>query len=55
MLAIIVLLLAGRGYAAYELKFKKYDIADDDIDEIVDVIFTIEVPDGTVLIVDKYN
>ena len=55
LLAIVVLLLAGGGYAAYELKFKKYDIADDDIDEIVDVTFTIEVPDGTVLIVDKYG
>ena len=55
LLAIVVLLLAGGGYAAYELKFKKYDIADDAIDEIVDVTFTIEVPDGTVLIVDKYG
>jgi len=53
LLVILVLLLAGGGYAAYELKFKKYDVADDDVDAIVDETFTIEVPDGTVLVIDK--
>ena len=53
LLVIVVLLLAVGGYAAYELKFKKYDVADDDVDAIVDETFTIEMPDGTVLVMDK--
>ena len=53
LLVVLVLLLAVGGYITYELKFKQYDIADDNVDTIIDETFTIEMPDGTVLVVNK--
>jgi len=47
------LLVAVGGYALYVFKFKEYDVADPEVDEIIEETYTIELPDGTELVVDK--
>ena len=46
----IVLLVAL--YITYELKFKEHDVADAEVDALVNENVTIDLPDGTQMIVD---
>lgn len=46
-----VVLLAG-GYLFYELKIKQYDVADEQVDAIVNEAITVDLPDGTTLKLD---
>ena len=50
-LAVIVICIAG--YIVYELNFKSYDTADPEVDALVEETFDLELPDGTVVKVDK--
>lgn len=54
LILAFVLILAGLGgYGLYIFKFKKYDVADPEVDKIVEDPFEITMPDGTELIIDK--
>ncbi|MFJ8234260.1 hypothetical protein ACIQ34_00800 [Ureibacillus sp. NPDC094379] len=53
LLVFVLLLVAVGGYALYVFKFKEYDVADPEVDEIIEETYTIELPDGTELVVDK--
>lgn len=53
LLAFIVLILAVGGYVLYELKFKKYDVADPAVEEIVKDNYVLELPDGTTVTIDS--
>lgn len=52
ILAFTILLLAAVSYIIYELKFKTYDVADDEVSEIVAEPYKIELPDGSVITID---
>ncbi|GEN81806.1 hypothetical protein SLU01_01180 [Sporosarcina luteola] len=53
-LAIVVALVLGAGaYLAYILKFKEYDVADEEVAEIVENPYEIELPDGSKLVIDE--
>lgn len=45
------MLIAG-GYLFYELKIKEYDVADAQVDEIINENITVDLPDGTKLVLD---
>jgi|GEM_PF-2123797 len=52
LLSFLVIVLAVGGYILYEFKFKTYDVADKQVDAIVDEGFTLALPDGTEMKVD---
>ena len=47
LLSVGVVILLGGGYILYEFKFKTYDVADPEVDQIIDEGYEIELPDGT--------
>lgn len=50
-ISLIIILGAG-SYILYLFKFKDYDVADNEIDEIMEDTYSIELPDGTVITAD---
>lgn len=52
ILALVLVAIVG-GYALYEFKLKTYDIADEKVDEIIEDNYTIELPDGTEITLDR--
>lgn len=52
LIALIIILGAG-SYLLYELKFKTYDVADDEVTEIVADPYTVELPDGSKITIDE--
>lgn len=52
-IALAVIVLCIGGYIVYELKFKSYDTADPEVDALVEETYNVELPDGTVIVVDK--
>ncbi|MFD1929271.1 hypothetical protein ACFSFY_14610 [Sporosarcina siberiensis] len=50
-ISLIIILGAG-SYLLYLFKFKDYDVADNEIDKIMEDTYSIELPDGTVITVD---
>ena len=53
LLIIGCLVLIGGGYLFYELKIKDYDVADEQVDEIIKENITVDLPDGTKLVLDS--
>ena len=53
LLSLGVVILLGGSYVLYEFKFKTYDVADEDVERIVDEGYEIELPDGTSMKVGK--
>ena len=53
LLALAVIVLGIGGYIVYELKFKSYDTADPEVDALLEETYNVELPDGTVIVVDK--
>lgn len=49
LLSLGVVVLLGGGYILYEFKFKTYDVADAEVDQIVEEGYEIELPDGTTM------
>lgn len=47
LVVTLVVVLVTAGYILYEFKFKTYDIADDQVDAILDDGYTLTLPDGT--------
>lgn len=53
LLSLGVVILLGGSYVLYEFKFKTYDVADEEVDGIVDEGYEIELPDGTSMKIGK--
>lgn len=53
LIALAVIVLCIGGYLVYELKFKSYDTADPEVDALIEETYNVELPDGTVIVVDK--
>lgn len=53
LIALAVVVLGIGGYIVYELKFKSYDTADPEVDSLVEETYDVELPNGTVIVVDK--
>lgn len=47
LVSIGTVILLGGSYILYEFKFKTYDVADPEVDQIIDEGYEIELPDGT--------
>ena len=47
LLSALVIVLVIAGYLLYEFKFKTYDVADDEVDELLDEGYTLTLPEGT--------
>lgn len=52
-IALAVIVLCIGGYIVYELKFKSYDTADPEVDALIEETYDVELPDGTMIVVDK--
>ncbi|MFC5604814.1 hypothetical protein [Sporosarcina koreensis] len=53
-IAVVLALVLGAGaYLAYILKFKEYDVADEEVEEIIANPYEIELPDGTKLVIGE--
>lgn len=52
-IALAVIVLSIGGYIVYELKFKSYDTTDPEVDALIEETYDVELPDGTVIVVDK--
>ncbi|SER71271.1 hypothetical protein [Psychrobacillus sp. OK032] len=52
IVALVIILGAG-GYLLYMFKFKEYDVADEEVSEIVADPYKVELPDGSTLIIDE--
>ena len=53
LVSLGVVILLGGSYILYEFKFKTHDIADAEVDQIIDEGYEIELPDGTTMKVAK--
>lgn len=53
LLISLVIILGAVGYLLYEFKFKTYDVADDEVSEIVEDPYVLELPDGSKITMDK--
>ncbi|PIC56142.1 hypothetical protein CSV80_15870 [Sporosarcina sp. P12(2017)] len=52
LLAILALVVVGGGYLLYIFQFKEYEVADEEVDEIIDNPYDIVLPNGTKLVID---
>lgn len=52
LLIVLVIILATAGYLLYMFKFKEYDVADEEVEQIIENPYTIELPDGTTITLD---
>src|SRR5690606_30968725 len=53
LLVFALLILGAGGYGVYVFKFKEYDVADPEIDEIIEDPYILTLPDGTQLVIGK--
>lgn len=53
LIALAVIILGVGGYVTYELKFKKYEVADEKVDSIIEEKFEVQLEDGTKLKIDS--
>lgn len=53
LLVFALIILGAGGYGVYVFKFKDYDVADPEIDEIIEDPYILTLPDGTQLVIDK--
>ena len=53
LLAILALIVVGGGYLLYIFQFKEYEVADEEVDEIMENPYDITLPNGTKLVLDS--
>ncbi|MFJ8064777.1 hypothetical protein ACIQYS_09105 [Psychrobacillus sp. NPDC096426] len=53
LIATVVIILGAGGYLLYMFKFKEYDVADEEVSEIVADPYKVELPDGSMLVIDE--
>ena len=54
-IALAVVIIAVGGYVLYELKFKNYEVADPNVDKILEEKYEVELADGTKLTIANGN
>lgn len=52
LLTALALIVIGGGYILYIFQFKEYEVADEEVDQIIEDPYDIELPDGTKLILE---
>lgn len=52
LIVALVVILVGGGYLLYMFKFKEYDVADEEVTEIVSEPYRVELPDGSTILID---
>ncbi|MBO0602561.1 hypothetical protein I2483_12915 [Sporosarcina sp. E16_3] len=52
LLLLLIIILATTGALLYFIKFKEYDVADEEVAQIIEDPYKIEMPDGTTITVD---
>lgn len=53
LIVAAVIILGAGGYLLYMFKFKEYDVADEEVSEIVADPYKVELPDGSTLVIDE--
>lgn len=53
LLIVIIILLIVAGTLLYIFKFKEYDVADAEVEQIIEDPYAIELPDGTTITLDE--
>ena len=53
LIVLVMILLVGGGYLLYMFKFKEYDVADEEVSEIVAEPYKVELPDGSTILIDE--
>lgn len=53
LLTALVIIVGSGSYLLYEFKFKTYDVADEEVSEIVEDPYILELPDGSKITMDK--
>lgn len=53
LIVALVVILVGGGYLLYMFKFKEYDVADEEVTEIVSEPYKVELPDGSTILIDE--
>ena len=53
LLVALVIIIGAGSYLLYQFKFKTYDVADDEVSEIVEDPYVLELPDGSKITMDK--
>jgi len=53
LIVALVIILVGGGYLLYMFKFKEYDVADEEVTEIVSEPYKVELPDGSTILIDE--
>lgn len=53
LLVALVIVLGAGGYLLYMFKFKEYDVADEEVKEIVEEAYKVELPDGSTIVIDE--
>lgn len=53
LIVLLVIALGVGGYALYLFKFKQYDVADKNVDAVIEEGYEVTLPDGTVVQLDK--
>ena len=47
LLTILIIIIAAGSYLLYQFKFKEYDTADEEVSEIIEDPYVVELPDGS--------
>jgi ABC-type cobalt transport system substrate-binding protein len=53
LLTILIIIIAAGSYLLYQFKFKEYDTADEEVSEIIEDPYVVELPDGTTITIDE--
>ncbi|MEI4768800.1 hypothetical protein WAX74_03885 [Psychrobacillus sp. FJAT-51614] len=53
LIAAVVIILGAGVYLLYMFKFKEYDVADEEVKEIIADPYKVELPDGSTIIIDE--
>lgn len=53
LLTLLIIIIAAGSYLLYQFKFKEYDTADEEVSEIIEDPYVVELPDGTTITIDE--
>jgi ABC-type cobalt transport system substrate-binding protein len=53
LLTILIIIIAAGSYLLYQFKFKEYETADEEVSEIIEDPYVVELPDGTTITIDE--
>ena len=53
LLSILIIIIAAGSYLLYQFKFKEYETADEEVSEIIEDPYVVELPDGTSITIDE--